>query len=69
MLGPGPGRPEEAGLSMRLAELACRGKHRPCSACALATKPSGWRQVVTSPMHGPVHGRPVNSCTTEVGCS
>ena len=61
LLGPGPGRPEEARFSMRLAELALSGETPPLlGVClghqALALAAGG--HILHDP-HGPVHGRPV----------
>ena len=61
LLGPGPGRPEEARLSMRLAELAVNGETPPLLGICLGHQALGLAaggRVMHDP-HGPVHGRPV----------
>ena len=61
VLGPGPGRPEEAVLSMRLAELALRGRTPPLLGVCLGHQALGLAaggRIKPDP-HGPVHGRPV----------
>ena len=61
VLGPGPGRPEEAGLSMRLAELALQGQTPPLLGVCLGHQALGLAAGgrITPDPHGPVHGRPV----------
>ncbi len=61
VLGPGPGRPEEALLSMRLADLALKGNTPPLLGVCLGHQALGLAaggQIRPDP-HGPVHGRPV----------
>ena len=61
VLGPGPGRPEEAAFSMRLAELALRGQAPPLLGVCLGHQALGLAAGgrITPDPHGPVHGRPV----------
>ncbi|MGB0617212.1 MAG: chorismate-binding protein [Candidatus Poseidoniaceae archaeon] len=61
LLGPGPGRPEEARVSMRLAELALNGETPPLLGVCLGHQALGLAaggRIMHDP-HGPVHGRPV----------
>ena len=61
VLGPGPGRPEEAGLSMHLAELALQGRTPPLLGVCLGHQALGLAAGgrINHDPHGPVHGRPV----------
>ena len=60
VLGPGPGRPEEAAFSMRLAELALQGQTPPLLGVCLGHQALGLAAGgrITPDPHGPVHGRP-----------
>ena len=68
VISPGPGRPEEAGISLdviRAFGSACRS-----SACASDTRPSGWRSVGRScGRPSPFTGRPPRSSTMDWACS
>ena len=61
VLGPGPGRPEEATFSMRLAALALQGQTPPLLGVCLGHQALGLAAGgrITPDPHGPVHGRPV----------
>lgn len=62
ILGPGPGRPEEALLTMRLSELALQGRTPSLLGICLGHQALGLAaggRIVHDP-HGPVHGRPVH---------
>lgn len=61
VLGPGPGRPEEARVTMCLAEQALRGPLPPLLGICLGHQALGLAaggRIIEDP-HGPVHGRPV----------
>ena len=61
VLGPGPGRPDEAVLSMCLADLALKGRTPPLLGICLGHQALGLAAGgrITPDPHGPVHGRPV----------